>query len=70
MISMICRCITGFSEGVIIPILYSFVPKLYPNDIMVKIGYLEMYGSIGIIIFAPFASFLKENVVNLLLFQI
>lgn len=41
-----------------IPIVYSHVPDLYPNDYLVKYGILELMGSVGIIIGAPIATFL------------
>lgn len=57
-LSFLLRFITGVAEGALIPIIYSYVPDLYPNDYIVKYGILEFMGSVGIIIGSPLATLL------------
>lgn len=69
-LGFIGRLCTGISEGCLIPVLYSFIPDLFPDDIMIKYGILETWGSVGAIVGSPFASLLYENFGYLAVFVI
>lgn len=60
-IGFIARMATGIAEGSLIPITYSFIPELFPDEMMVKYGILEIWGSVGIIIGSPLSSILYES---------
>lgn len=60
-VGFLARMIAGIAEGALIPIIYSFVPELFPKEMMEKMGILEIWGSIGIIIGSPIASILYEQ---------
>lgn len=57
----VARFITGLAEGALIPITYSFIPDLFPDDMMVKFGILEIWGSVGTIMGAPLSSLIYEQ---------
>lgn len=61
LLTFTARMFTGLSEGSLVPIIYSFVPEIYPEESMLKYGILEISGSVGMIIGAPIASFIFEN---------
>lgn len=60
-VGFLARMIAGIAEGALIPIIYSFVPELFPKEMMEKMGILEIWGSIGVIIGSPIASILYEQ---------
>ena len=61
-VSFISRMLTGVAEGCMIPIIYSYIPEFYPDDIMKKFGILEICGSLGVILGSPFSSFIYDQV--------
>ncbi len=67
---MIPRFLTGVAEGALIPITYSFIPDLYPDDFMVKFGNLEIWGSIGTIMGAPLSSLIFAQLLFSLLCRV
>lgn len=69
-VGFLARMTAGISEGAIIPIIYSFVPELFPKEIMEKMGILEIWGSIGVIIGSPIASILYEQIGYFFVFTI
>jgi len=69
-VAFLARLFTGLAEGALIPITYSFIPDLFPDDMMVKIGTIEIWGSMGIIIGAPLSSMIYEEVGYFLVFAI
>ena len=60
-VGFFCRFVVGVSEGCLIPIIYSFIPDLFPDEMMIKFGILEIWGSIGTIIGAPLSSLIFIN---------
>ena len=60
-VAFLARFLTGVAEGALIPITYSFIPDLYPDDMMVKFGILEIWGSIGTILGAPLSSLIYNQ---------
>lgn len=64
------RLLTGISEGMLIPITYSFIPDLYPNDSMEKLGILEIWGSVGAVLGAPMATLIYSQLGYVMVFTI
>jgi len=60
-VAFFARLFTGVAEGSLIPIAYSFIPDLFPDDMMVKFGILEIWGSVGTIMGAPLSSMIYEE---------
>ena len=60
-VAVLARFFTGVAEGSLIPITYSFIPDLFPEEMMVKLGILEIWGSVGTILGAPLSSLIYEQ---------
>ena len=60
-IAFISRFLTGVAEGCVTPVLYSYIPELFPADMMVKFGILEIWGSSGVIIGGVATSYIYEE---------
>jgi len=60
-IAIIARILSGIAEGALIPLIYSFIPDMFPEDIISKYGILEIWCSIGIAVGAPFCSFIYDQ---------
>ena len=56
-----CRFLTGLCEGLLTPIYYSCACDLFPDEIAEKIGILELYANIGIILGGPMATLFYET---------
>lgn len=64
------RLLTGISEGMLIPVTYSFIPDLYPEDSMSKLGILEIWGSVGAVLGAPMATLIYGQLGYVMVFTI
>ena len=64
------RLLTGISEGMLIPITYSFIPDLYPDESMEKLGILEIWGSVGAVLGAPMATLIYGQLGYVMVFTI
>lgn len=62
-LALFSRSLTGFAEGCLTPIIYSFVPEYCPvyQEMMMEIGIMEAGGLIGAAAGAPIASLIYEN---------
>ncbi len=57
-IAFFSRFVTGIAQGCIIPTIYSYIPELFPENMMVKFGIIEILGSIGVILGGFFGTFI------------
>lgn len=55
-VAIFVQLVIGIGEGSLIPIIFSLIPDLFPEEIMVKFGILEIWGTIGLILGCPLAS--------------
>ena len=69
-IAFFSRFVTGIAQGCIIPIIYSYIPELFPENMMVKFGVIEILGSIGVILGGLFGTFINDNYGYLAVFAI
>jgi len=60
-VAIFSRFFTGVAEGCVTPLLYSYIPELFPEDMMVKFGILEIWGSTGVILGGVFTSYIYEQ---------
>ena len=60
-LAFLARLFTGAAEGALIPIAYSFIPELFPEEIMVKYGIMKFWGSMGEILGSPLSSLIYEE---------
>lgn len=55
-ISFLARLFSGMAEGAALPVLFSFIPELYPKDMAIKYGILELGGLVGNCLGGPLAA--------------
>lgn len=55
-VSFLARLLSGMAEGAALPVLFSFIPDLYPKDVAIKFGILELGGLIGNCLGGPLAA--------------
>lgn len=60
-IAFLARLFTGIAQGCLIPITYSFIPDLFPDEMMIKYGILEFWGSVGAVLGSPISSLIYEQ---------
>ena len=68
--AFLSRLLTGISEGMLIPITYSFIPDLYPENSLEKLGILEIWGSVGVVLGAPMATLIYGQLGYVMVFTI
>ena len=60
-VAFLSRFLTGVAEGCLTPVLYSYIPELFPNNMMAKFGILEIWGSSGVILGGVATSYIYEQ---------